>query len=110
MASHTTTVVVMDNGRYMASCACRWRGNHSAVSHQAAEDEIAVHLAQVERARASARRGVPSLQSQRDYYRMMAEGEDQFSQDGHLWRQLADEIDRRLNEEGADDGTQSTLF
>lgn len=105
MARHTTSVAVMDNGRYMASCTCRWRGNHSAVSVQAAEDEVIAHLTQVERARASARRGMPSLKDQRDHYRMKHE------EDGDpLWKQLADEIDRRLNEEGADDGTQSTLF
>lgn len=105
MARHTTTVAVMDTGRYMASCTCRWRGNHSAVSVQAAEDDAIVHLQQVDRARASARRGAPSLKDQRDHYR------SRYEEDGDpLWKQLANEIDRRLNEQGANDDTQSTLF
>lgn len=56
------------------------------------------------------RRGVPSLKETRDHYRRMSEDPDISKADRYMWGVLADEIDRRLNEGGADDGTQTLLF
>lgn len=109
MARHKTTVLPVAGDRWLATCSCRWRGAHHVLTAQMAEDDIFTHLRQVEVARASARRGMPSLKDQRDYYRKMAET-DEDERQARLWGQLAREIDRRLNETGAADGSQAALF
>lgn len=109
MARHTTTVLPVTGDRWIGTCSCRWRSNHTVLTAQAAEDDILIHLRQVEVARASARRGAPSLKDQRDYYVKKA-AEDDDPRQVTLWRQLADELNRRLNDEGAKDGTQIALW
>lgn len=42
--------------------------------------------------------GRPSLRAQRNFYREQADNKDLSARDRRLWRQLADELDKRLNE------------
>ena len=107
MGRHNTTITPVAGDRWLATCSCRWRGNHHVLTQQMAEDDIIHHLRQVEVARASARRGTPSLKDQRDYFRQRAEQDADFRV---WWTQLADELDRRLNDAGADQSGQPTLF
>lgn len=109
MGRHITQVVPVAGDRWIATCSCRWRSNDTLLNPQQGEDEIYKHNAQVERARASARRGTPSLQDQRDHFRKMA-GEDADPTSVALWERLASELDHRLNEAGASDDTQEPLF
>ena len=83
---------------YQAVCACRqksliypqkWEADDWKIYHLDLVGRVRIHLAHGR---------IPSLSSQRDYYRAMERDVNTPGPDRVLWRQLADELDRRLND------------
>lgn len=97
MAKHTPTIVPTDDGRWVGTCTCRWRAPDVCDTAQAAEEANLKHLRDVERVLSNSRKVPPSLKESRDYYRRQA-NTDTDPERARLWGQLADEIDRRLND------------
>jgi hypothetical protein len=62
------------------------------------EDEVARHEANVNRARLQLGTRTPSLKSQRDYFRMMAENPNVDPHERRQWGILADELDTRIDD------------
>lgn len=98
MGSHKTTVVPTETQEFYGSCTCRWVTMKHYSTAQEAEDEIIKHLAVVEKTRAYTRRMPPSLKESRDYYRRMADDPSTPEDVRPLWAQLANELDKRLND------------
>lgn len=76
-------------------CTCGW--TRRGLTKQPLEDEFLVHEAEALRLRASLSTTPPSLRSQRDYYRQQEEACEDERQRAQ-WKQLADEIEHRLND------------
>jgi hypothetical protein len=109
VAKHQPTVVPTDDGRWIGSCTCRWRAPEVRDTHQEAEDSNIKHLRDVARVQANGRRSTQSLTESRNYYRQQAT-EDRDPERARLWAQLADEIDKRLNDVTPPNRGQDTLF
>lgn len=73
------------------------------------EDEVARHEANVNRARLQLGTRTPSLKSQRDYFRQMAENPNVEPRERRQWGILADELDQRV-EDPADYADHPQLF
>lgn len=73
------------------------------------EDEVLKHEENVNRARLQLGTRTPSLKSQRDYFRAMAENPNVEPRDRRLWGILADELDTRV-EDPADNADHPALF
>jgi hypothetical protein len=87
--------------KHRAVCSCRAWSSPIERSHQEAEDHGLKHLRLVEQARASlGPRAVSAgaLKAQRDWARDMAEDPVQPEEHRVLWRQLADEITKRIGD------------
>lgn len=99
----TNHKVQIDYGRgtYSARCSCRQQSKFYAQRWQA-EDWRDQHLALVERIKSHLGHHNPSLKSQRDYYHQMENDPEVTEHDRGLWRQLREELDRRLNTEGCE--------
>lgn len=110
MSSHTPTCVPLDDGRWAGRCTCRWRSPDVCDTLQEAEDSNIKHMRDVERVRANARRSMPTLAQQRDYYQKKADDPAESVEDRALWLGLAVEITHRLNDRGPAVDDQPTLF
>lgn len=107
--SHTITYLDLKPPRtHGALCKCGWRADPQ-VTRQAVEDEVLRHEMFVQRVRTQLRVKNPTLRSQRDHYRNMADDETIRESERRLWKQLADELDARLNDSGAEHGEQVAL-
>lgn len=97
MSNHRVTIEE-DTGQYRAICSCR--GSSSFFAHRwEADDWRLSHLTLVERVRTHLNHGrEPSLKAQRDYFRQQADNPLNPRDDKALWKQLADELDQRLND------------
>lgn len=73
------------------------------------EDEVMRHEANVNRARLQLGTRTPSLKSQRDHFRAMAENPNVDPHDRRQWGILADELDTRV-EDPAYTADHPTLF
>lgn len=91
-----------------ARCRCGFT-TKKCRTRQEAEDDVNKHWQEVERVRLHLGTRNPSLQSQRDYYRQMAEDENVTPHDRRLWAILADELDRRVGSP-VTDADQPTLI
>ena len=101
MASHVVVIhdlQAKDGTTYQAVCTCRQRSMICQFQWEA-DDWKLYHLNLVGRVRIHLAHGKsPSLSSQRDYYRAMEKDLNTPAPDRVLWKQLADELDRRLND------------
>lgn len=91
-----------------ARCRCGFTTSRYRF-HDDVEDAVAKHEADVERVRLALGTRNPSLKSQRDYYRAMAEDENVAPHDRRLWANLAGELERRLGNPDAN-ADQPTLI
>jgi hypothetical protein len=91
-----------------ATCRCGFRTKVLTTRH-GVEDEVLKHDADVQRMRLNLGTRNPSLKSQRDYFRSMAENPNVAPRDRRLWGMLADELDARV-ENPADSADQPSLF
>lgn len=105
MSNHRVTIEE-DHRSYRAICSCR--GSSSFFDHRwEADDWRLTHLTLVERVRTHLNHGrEPSLKAQRDYFRNQANDPLTPSSDRALWKQLADELDGRLNDAPPEEQTQ----
>jgi hypothetical protein len=71
------------------------------------EDEIRKHQADIERIKLQLGTRTPSLKSQRDYFRKMAENEHISPKDRRQWGILADELDARIEDDVTPDNHPS---
>lgn len=93
---HKMTYMSFDNDRHKARCtACGWSSFELPTS-QAVQDAVRKHREDVERIKAHLGNRNPSLESQADYYREMADNASLDKEQRDQWKALADEIDRRL--------------
>ena len=93
---------------YWARCRCGFTTKHYRMMDDV-EDEVAKHEAAIEKVRLALGTRTPSLKTQRDYYREMADNENVSPHDRRLWGKLADELDKRLGQPITDDD-QPTLI
>lgn len=92
------TLQAKDGLTYQAVCVCRAR-SLSYPHRWEAENWELFHLDLVGRVRVHLQHGrTPSLASQRDYFRSKEHDLNTPAQDRPLWKQLADELDTRLND------------
>lgn len=101
MSTHTVVIDTLQGKEgytYQAVCTCRqrsltypnrWEAENWREYHTDLVGRVRIHLAHGKN---------PSLSSQRDYFRSMEQGINTPASDRVLWKQLADELDRRLNE------------
>lgn len=101
MSSHKTEVFE-EGGRFYGKCSCRMHTG-GKLTKQAAEDELIAHLRQVERVRLHLESRNPQLKTQYAHYRKMEADPDVSEYDRRLWKQLADELERRLGVDADDD-------
>ena len=85
---------------FRAECSCKQ--NSKLGTRHDAEDWIAKHHDQVQRARVHLR-GAPSLSNQYNYYRQREQDPRISESDRALWKQLADELQPRLPSDFSDD-------
>lgn len=107
---HTTTRQTKNvdhSVHYAFRCKCGWHSNWYP-SLPKADDEQTDHFRNVKRAR-SGLQPTPTLKTAAKYYREMAERADQPAEHRRLWKQLADEVDKRLNQDNPHEG-QDSLF
>lgn len=98
LVSSHRVIIEEDSGQYRAICNCR--GSSLFFVHRwEADDWRLQHLTLVERVRTHLSHGrEPSLKAQRDYFRTQASDTTIPKDDRLLWKQLADELDHRLND------------
>lgn len=95
---HNPKVVQDSGGRYYASCNCGWNsGPNRYLLKWQAEDQVSVHLANVNRALASLRRREPSLREERDHAAAMLADPNTSAADRQIWQILYDGAAHRLN-------------
>lgn len=82
---------------HWARCRCGFTTKHHRQEDDTV-DEVRRHEADIERIRLALGTRTPSLKSQRDYYRSMAENENVAPHDRRQWAVLADELERRLGQ------------
>lgn len=83
--------------RWRVWCRCGWQVQ-SLNSMDEADKAIRGHHREVDRLRARLSTTPPSLKAERDWAREQSENEDLEPSDRALWKQLADEMTRRLND------------
>jgi hypothetical protein len=110
MSTHRTAINPTDDGRWISACSCRGYAPKIVDTAQQAEDLNLKHEAEVERARISVRKMPPSLRESRDYYRARASDPETPPETARLWAQLADELDKRLNDAVVPHEGQSRLW
>lgn len=71
------------------------------------EDEVRGHMLAIERLKLQLGTRTPSVKSQRDYFRKMAENEHISPKDRRLWGILADELDQRIGDDVTPDNHPS---
>lgn len=99
MTSHThNTAIVRVGGSFRGGCTCKQRGPIVTERYEA-EDWGISHLVEIERVRLRLR-GQPSLAVAMKQYYAAAEDEQYSEPERDLWRQMAEEIDHRLNGSG----------
>jgi hypothetical protein len=100
--SHRVTIE-REPGGHRAVCVCR-ASSRSFPFRWEAEDWQLQHLDLVNRVHTHLSHGrSPSLASQRDYFRSKADDVNTPVGDRPVWKQLADELDKRLNDTQVDD-------
>jgi hypothetical protein len=105
MTHHRVTIKGALGGPRQAVCKC---GQHSPVGPaQEVEDWCLAHAVEVQRVRAHLRGASPSLATTHAWYERQAANPDNTEGDRALWRQLADELHRRL---GSGNTEQLTLW
>src|SRR5690242_21716285 len=96
MAHRVTYFFVKDSATpHRARCRCGQTSKQRRTKEQA-EDDVTKHRADVERLKLQMQSRNPTLESQRDYYRSMADNPEVALKDRKLWGMLADELDIRL--------------
>ena len=105
--AHKITRFTDDHEKY-ARCRCGFVTKKHRTRDDV-EDEVRKHEEQIELLRLNLGTCTPSLASQRDYYRKMADDPNVSPADRRLWGTLADELDKRLGNPNADDD-QPTLI
>ena len=109
MGQHTITYLESSTQPTTVTARCRCgQRSEKCKSRQEAEDWTLKHQADVEILKAHLGTSSPTLRAQRDYYRKMAD--EGAPEDRALWRQLADELDRRLNDSAPQDDDPLPLF
>jgi protoheme ferro-lyase len=106
MMAHTITYYNDNPYERYARCRCGFTTQHYRTL-DSVEDEVHKHEQQIERIRLALGTRNPTLKSQRDYYRQMAEDPNVEPSDRRLWARLADELDHRL---GVQQTEQDMLF
>lgn len=102
MSNHRV-IIEREPGGHRAICACRARSHLTPLRWQAEDWELG-HLDLVARVRTHLTHGrTVSLNSQRDYFRAKEADPNTPRGDRPLWKQLADEVDKRINETETDD-------
>ena len=108
MSSHRVTIHHEPDG-HRAICVCRARSAFYPNRWQAQDWELS-HMDLVERVKTHLTHGrTVSLASQRDYFRFKETDPTTPRGDVPLWRQLADEVDKRLGN-AIGDGEQAALW
>lgn len=108
---HKIKVVRYGEDEYITRCeGCGWKHPGSTTNRQEAEDWIAVHEKQIERIRTHLGTKTPSLKSERDHYLDKSVDPYETAENRAIWKQLADELSTRLNDEGTDPDRQPRLF
>lgn len=107
---HKTKVVPLNGGGYVTRCNCGWKHPGETPDRQVAEDWIRVHEKAIERIRTHLATKTPRLQDERDYYRSKADDPDETPENRAIWKQLADELSVRLNDDGPPDANQLRLL
>lgn len=99
MGNHTFTRYVTEtSGEHYARCKCGETTGYKDTLQQVEDAEMA-HLRHIARVRATLGGGrTPSLADQRDYFEKMAEDHHQTDEQRRLWRQLADEMTKRVGD------------
>lgn len=110
MANHRTSINPTDDGRWISACSCRGYAPKIVDTAHEAEDLNLKHEKEAARARANVRRMPPSLKESRDYYRARANDPETPPETAKLWAQLADELDKRLNDAAVPYEGQSRLW
>jgi len=108
---HGLKVIHYSHREYGGECLadlCGWRPLRKETRHEI-EDEFRKHIAEVQRARAALGRRNPSLKSERDWYRDQANNHTLPVREREMWKQLADELDHRLNDTEHTSTEQMTL-
>lgn len=90
-------------------CSCGDRSPWSVTLGEAEDWFHGSHMIRVRQIQAQLRTSNPSLASQRDYYEEMADDPKNSDYDRGLWRQLANEVTRRLNDRGDTSAGQEQL-
>lgn len=107
---HTHEITVISEGRYnKAICQCKLES--PVYQHKwEAEDWGNHHLLLTQRVIANLTRGNVSLAKQRAYFREMEANPEVSEEHRAKWKALADELDRRINDQGPADEGQEALF
>lgn len=99
MSNHRV-IIEREPGGHRAICVCRAL-SRSFPFRWEAEDWELQHLDLVNRVKTHLSHGrTPSLTSQRDYFRSKEVDLNTPKGDKPIWKQLADELDKRLNDAG----------
>lgn len=99
-----------DKPPYLHGGRCKCGGFSGKVEHEwAVDDWWRVHLSYVEKVKAYLGTRTPTLTAQRDYYRLMSEDQSVPEKERDLWKQLAEELDHRVND-GPEKSEQVPLF
>lgn len=98
--SHKMTHLQVGNSqpfKHAARCKC---GQYSGPLDQKWEvdDWVREHHAKIEVIKAYLGTKTPTLKSQRDYYLMMSENPEVVASDREMWKLLADELGKRVND------------
>lgn len=105
---HRVTYFEENPFSHYARCKCGFLTKKHRTK-QDVEDEVRKHEDAIERIRLHLGTSNPSMKSQRDYYREMAENPNIEPHDRRLWGILADELDKRLGRPITEDD-QPTLI
>lgn len=87
------------DGKWFAKCNCGWSPGPNHFEHRwEAEDQIANHLDNVERAKANLHRGRASMLRERDWAKERLEDPTTLPKDRDMWQILYDGFNQRLND------------
>jgi hypothetical protein len=106
---HKPKVIPLQGGGYVCRCTCG-ASSGEKVHRQEAEDWVLVHDKEIERIRTHLATKTPRLQDERDYYRSKADDPDETPANRAIWKQLAEELSNRLNDDTPPDEGQMRLL
>lgn len=99
MSNHQATPCQDTAGKWFARCVCGWSTKASRHDERwQCDDEIRVHLDNVQRAMASLHRAQSSMKTERDHARAMMDDTTVPAAQRAVWKILFDGYDQRLND------------